>query len=51
MIEQEFAVTPEAVFEPQTEVFYAYGLDEAQKLAAEKLAETGRGWRIYARVG
>lgn len=47
----EFVVTREAVFEPQTEVFYAYSMAEAEALAAEKQAETGSGWRIYARVG
>lgn len=50
MDEQEYAVTPEAVFEPQTEVFYAYGLDAAKALAADKLSETGKGWNVYARV-
>lgn len=46
----EYAITPQAVFEPETVVLYAYGIDNAQALAAEKQAETGKGWRIYARV-
>jgi hypothetical protein len=50
MSETEYVVTPEAVFEPQTEVFYAYGLKNAQAMVEEKQAETGKGWRIYARV-
>lgn len=50
MDQTEYVVTPEAVFEPETVVLYAYGLEAAESLALEKFAETGRGWRIYQRV-
>lgn len=50
MNEQEYAITPEAVFEPQTEVYYAYGLEAAYKQRDQLQADTGKGWRIYARV-
>lgn len=46
----QYAITPEGVFEPATEVYYAYGLEAAVKLAAEKFDQTGRGWHIFARV-
>ena len=49
MNEIEYVVTPEAVFEPETVVLYAYGREAAAALAAEKFAETGHGWKIYAR--
>ena len=46
----EYLITPEAVFEPETQVFYAQGLEKAQELAAQKGEETGQHWRIYQRV-
>lgn len=50
MNEQEYIVTPEAVFEPETVALYAYGIDAARELAESKQAETGHGWKVYARV-
>lgn len=48
--QEQYLITPEAVFEPDTKVFYAQGLDKARELAAQKGQETGQHWRIYQRV-
>lgn len=46
----EYLLTPEGVTEPETEAFYAYGFDNAVTLLAEKIAQTGKGWKLYQRV-
>ena len=48
--QEEYLITPEAVFEVETLALYAYSLDEAKKLAAQKQEVTGKGWKIYRRV-
>lgn len=47
---QEYLITPEAVFEVDTQVLYAQGYEQALDMAAKKLEETGVGWKIYQRV-
>lgn len=48
--EPEYIIVPEADFEPATTAYYAYGLEAAKSLQAEKQTETGRGWKLYLRV-
>lgn len=38
---QEYLITPEAVFEVDTQVLYAQGYEQALDMAAKKLEETG----------
>ena len=47
---QEYLITPEAVFEIDTQVLYAQSYEQALDMVAKKLEETGVGWKIYRRV-